>query len=117
VIHDIMVALRSEDEFYIKRDMTKALLKFKDKKIVPLMIELLEKGDNWELRLQAAHNLGWLATKSGIQALVDALKNDAHINVRNECESALQRIAGDYRLNWTTAEKLLEDISTINIDE
>ncbi len=117
VLRDIMISLRSEEEFYIKRDMAKALLKFKDKRIVPLMIELLTEGDNWELRLQAATNLGWLATKSGVKALVKALKTDPHIYVRNECESALRRIAGDHRMQWTTAEAFLDDVMSSDIDE
>ncbi|NHI92447.1 MAG: HEAT repeat domain-containing protein [Candidatus Lokiarchaeota archaeon] len=59
---------------------------------VDRIIEILEKDENENVRMYAAHTLGDLKLKKAIKPLLYLFKNDSHPNVRKNAEEALMKI-------------------------
>ena len=106
IIPEILNCLSKEKEYYVKRDMLRALLKIRDESTLNLTTKILLEDTNWEVRIEAAKNLGYFCSKQGIEALIKHLKLDPHLEVKNQCENSLIRIAGDNFLKWESSEKL-----------
>lgn len=96
----------SDDEF-LRLDMLRALHKFKSIKTRPLIHKLVFEDKSWEIRKLAVEMMVYFPNSETIEVLVEVLKTDVHVFVRQAAEQSLQMIAHDKGITWTTAEALL----------
>ncbi len=103
----IMEAIEKDDDEFVRIDMLRALKTFKDPITRPLILNIIKNDNSWEARKMAIELLAWIADPQSVVTLVESLKTDRHLFVRQEAEKALQIIAQDYKIPWTSAEALL----------
>ena len=87
-IDDILESLSREKESYVRKDMIRAVHKFRDIKSLPVLFDLIINDEDWEVRKQVALTLGWLASPQTVEILVSVLQSDPHLFVKQEAENS-----------------------------
>lgn len=78
----------------VQRNAVLALGSFKDRSVLPILIDILNKDQSPELRASAAWSIGRIGGEEAAGALAKALQTEADENVRTEAEKALAIITG-----------------------
>jgi HEAT repeat protein len=74
VLDELVAALATETEVMVREDITWALVRRKDQAIQPLIAAL--QSENWQVRHNAAHVLGKMASPVATDALIGLLQDE-----------------------------------------
>ena len=93
VLDELLAALATEKDLRVREDITWALVRRKNQAIQPLIACL--KSDNAQLRHNAAHTLGKIASALAVPALIDLLRNEEQAFVISKTALALGQIGDE----------------------
>lgn len=100
VLDELLTALATEDDLMVREDITWALVRRKEQAIAPLIKDL--QHERWQVRHNAAHVLGKIASPLAVPALCKCLNDESAVVVAKAClalsqigdESAIPALVG-----------------------